>query len=151
MIANETNDTPNIMRKSLIDLTSTVRYKSLASACARLLATAMLAFGGSLFINECYPTETANAVEVKDFNIKDYIKSHLTSNTYKCLDTLATKESNWNFSAVNGSHYGFLQGHSVYLKTADPVAQVRWGIRYVKARYGSMCQALTHFNRKGWH
>jgi hypothetical protein len=158
MIANRTSDTPKIMRKTLMDLTSTVRYKSLASACARLLATAMLAFGGSLFINECYPTETANAVEVKDFNIKDYIKSHLTSNTYKCLDTLATKESNWNFSAVNGSHYGFLQGHSVYLKTADPEQQYDWSSRYIAVRYGvteydepDFCAALDHWKKYSWH
>ena len=146
------------MRKSSMDLTSAVRYKSLASACARLLATAMLAIGGVLFINESPVTETAEAVEVKDFNIKEYIQSHLTSNTYKCLDTLATKESNWNFKAVNGSHHGFLQGRSQWLATANEEQQYDWSSRYVAHRYGvteydepDFCAALDHWKAKGWH
>ena len=146
------------MRKRSMDLTGAVRYKSLASACARLLATAMLAIGGVLFINESHITETAEAVEVKDFNIKEYIQSHLTSNTYKCLDTLATKESNWNFKAVNGSHHGFLQGRSQWLATANEEQQYDWSSRYVAHRYGvteydepDFCAALDHWKAKGWH
>ena len=144
-----------------MDLTSLLRYKSLASACAQLLATAMLAVGGGLFINEWASTETANAVEVKEikpFDIKTYIKDHLTSNTYKCLDTLAIKESNWNFSAVNGSHHGFLQGRSDWLKTANELEQYDWSSRYVANRYGvteydepDFCAALDHWKAKGWH
>jgi hypothetical protein len=121
----------------------------------------MLAFGGVLFINELPLTETANAVEVKDikpFDIKEYIQSHLTSKTYKCLDTLAIKESNWNFNAVNGSHYGFLQGRSDWLKTANPEQQYDWSSRYVANRYGvteydepDFCSALDHWRRYSWH
>ena len=149
------------MRKTSMDLTSMLRYKSLASACAQLLATAMLAFGGSLFINEWPSSETANAVEVKDikpFDIKTYIKDHLTLDIYRCLDTLATKESNWNFSAKNGSHYGFLQGRSEWLATATPEQQYDWSSRYVAVRYGvteydepDFCAALDHWKQHSWH
>jgi hypothetical protein len=118
----------------------------------------MLAIGGVLFINESPVTETAEAVEIKDFNIKEYIQSHLTSNTYKCLDTLATKESNWNFKAVNGSHHGFLQGRSQWLATANEEQQYDWASRYVAHRYGvteydepDFCAALDHWKAKGWH
>lgn len=140
-----------------MDLTSMLRYKSLASACARLLATAMLAFGGVLFINESAPTQ-AEAKEIKPFDIKEYIQSHLTLVTYNCLDTLATKESNWNFSAVNGSHYGFMQGRSEWLKTADELEQYDWSSRYVAHRYGvteydepDFCAALDHWKKHSWH
>jgi hypothetical protein len=121
----------------------------------------MLAFGGVLFINEWGSTETAEAVEVKEIkpiDIKTYIKSHLTVNTYKCLDTLATKESNWNFNAKNGSHHGFLQGRSQWLATADPEEQYDWSSRYVINRYGvteydepDFCAALDHWKKHSWH
>lgn len=150
-------DTPKIMRKTRMDLTSMLRYKSLASACARLLATAMLAFGGVLFINESAPTQ-AEAKEIKPLTIKEYIQSHLTVNTYQCLDILATKESNWNFSAVNGSHYGFMQGRSEWLRTADELEQYDWSARYVAHRYGvteydepDFCAALDHWKKNSWH
>ena len=149
------------MRKSSMDLTRLLRYKSLASACAQLLATAMLAFGGSLFINEWGTAETAKAVEVidiKPIDIKTYIKNQLSSNTYDCLDTLATKESNWNFNAVNGSHHGFMQGRSTWLKTATPEQQYDWSSRYVAHRYGvteydepDFCAALNHWKVHSWH
>jgi hypothetical protein len=140
-----------------MDLTSMLRYKSLASACARLLATAMLAVGVSLFINESAPTQ-AEAKEIKPLTIKEYIQSHLTVNTYKCLDTLATKESNWNFKAKNGSHHGFLQGRSQWLATATPEEQYDWARRYVINRYGEteydepdFCAALDHWKKHSWH
>jgi hypothetical protein len=145
------------MRKTLMDLTSAVRYNSLASACGRLLATACLAVGAGLFIYESAPTE-AVAKEVKPFDIKEYIQSHLTLVTYQCLDTLATKESNWNFTAVNGSHYGFMQGRSEWLKTANPEQQYDWSSRYVAHRYGvteydepDFCAALDHWKKHSWH
>ena len=140
-----------------MDLTRLLRYKSLASACARLLATAMLALGGVLFINESAPIE-AQAKEIKPLTIKEYIQSQLTVNTYKCLDTLATKESNWNFKAKNGSHHGFLQGRSQWLATATEEEQYDWSSRYVINRYGvteydepDFCAALDHWKNKGWH
>ena len=146
------------MRKTLMDLTRTLRYKSLASACAQLLATAMLAFGILLFINQSPLTETAEAVEVKAFDIREYIKNHLTLHTYNCLDTLATHESNWDFTAVNGSHYGFMQGRSTWLKTATPEQQYDWSSRYVAHRYGvteydepDFCAALDHWKVHSWH
>jgi hypothetical protein len=146
------------MRKTLMDLTRTLRYKSLASACAQLLATAMLAFGILLFINESPITETAKAVEVKAFDIREYIKNHLSLSNYQCLDTLATKESNWNFKAVNGSHHGFMQGRSTWLKTATPEQQYDWSSRYVAHRYGvteydepDFCAALNHWKVHSWH
>ena len=146
------------MRKTLMDLTRTLRYKSLASACAQLLATAMLAFGILLFINESPITETAKAVEVKALDIRTYIKNHLTLSNYQCLDTLATKESNWNFKAVNGSHHGFMQGRSEWLATANPEQQYDWSSRYVAHRYGvteydepDFCAALNHWKVHSWH
>ena len=149
------------MRKLSMDLTSLLRYNSLASACGRLLATACLALGGAIFLIEYTPIETAKAVEVKEIKpltIKEYIQSHLTVNTYNCLDTLATKESNWNFSAVNGSHYGFMQGRSEWLKTADELQQYDWSAKYVAHRYGvteydepDFCAALDHWKKYSWH
>lgn len=145
------------MRKSSMDLTRVLRYNSLASACGRLLATACLAVGAGLFINESAPTE-ALAKDIKPFDIKEYIQSHLTSNTYQCLDTLAIKESNWDFKAKNGSHHGFLQGRSKWLATANPEQQYDWASRYVAHRYGvteydepDFCKALDHWKAKGWH
>jgi hypothetical protein len=88
---------------------------------------------------------------------KDYARSLLSKEEFRCLNKLYSKESAWNPKAVgnlNGTHrvYGIPQGKSEYLRTADPIAQVNWGLRYIKHRYsGSACNAWSHFKRKGWH
>ena len=72
-------------------------------------------------------------------------------NEFNCIDELYYKESRWNPKAKNGSHYGIPQGRSTYLKKVNGFKQVEWGIKYNLNRYGSMCKALDHHKRKGWH
>jgi hypothetical protein len=72
-------------------------------------------------------------------------------NEFYCLDTLYFHESRWNPKARNGSHHGIPQGRSQWLATVDGYKQVEWGIKYINNRYGSMCNALDHWKRKGWH
>jgi len=67
------------------------------------------------------------------------------------LDELYYRESRWNPLARNGSHYGIPQGRSKWLATVSGYKQVEWGIKYNNNRYGSMCNALDHWKRKGWH
>ena len=72
---------------------------------------------------------------------------------FYCLDTLYFHESRWNPKAVSpsGNHFGIPQGRSKWLSTVDGYKQVEWGIKYNNNRYGSMCNALDHWKRKGWH
>ena len=70
---------------------------------------------------------------------------------YKCIATLYGKESAWNPKATNGSHAGIPQGRSKWLVTATPIQQVEWGLRYIKHRYGTPCQALNHWKKYNWH
>ena len=125
-------------------------FRHSAKAATRL-ACAVVSVLGILLSGPAYayaPTHTLITVKQTP---KQYAKATLPIVQYKCALELYTRESNWRANAKNGSHYGIPQGRSIYLKTATPIAQVKWGIKYVNARYGSMCQALTHFNNKGWH
>jgi len=89
----------------------------------------------------------------KPMHYKQYafIQLNHSFTEFYCLDELYHKESRWNPKAKNGSHYGIPQGRSKYLSKVDGYRQVDWGIKYNLVRYGSMCKALDHFKRKGWH
>ena len=80
-----------------------------------------------------------------------FMKLDYSFTEFYCLDDLYTAESRWNPNAKNGSHYGIPQGRSKYLATVDGFKQIDWGIKYNRARYLTMCGALDHFKRKGWH
>lgn len=70
---------------------------------------------------------------------------------FTCLVTLYEKESNWRPTARNGSHHGIPQGRSQWLATVDGFKQVEWGLRYIKARYGTPCKALRFFEINNYH
>jgi hypothetical protein len=100
----------------------------------------------------CFLKDYSVAVN-KPTHYKQYafIQLNHSFTEFYCLDELYHRESRWNPKAKNGSHYGIPQGRSKYLATVDGYKQVEWGIKYNLNRYGSMCNALDHFKRKGWH
>jgi hypothetical protein len=125
-------------------------FRHFAQAATRI-ACAVVSVLGILFIS------AANAVAPIHDGIqiqqspKAYAKAVLPIHEYKCALELYTRESNWRPNAKNGSHYGIPQGRSIYLKTASPIEQVKWGIKYNNNRYGSSCAALNHFKKFNWH
>jgi hypothetical protein len=83
---------------------------------------------------------------------KDYAKAQLNPTEYKCIETLYTLESNWRERAYNPSGaYGIPQLKNKLIQHMSGVDQVRYGIKYIRHRYGSTCTALHHMYSKGWH
>ena len=70
---------------------------------------------------------------------------------FQCNKEIMRKESNYNPSAKNGSHYGLYQGRSQYLATATIDEQINWYIQYIRARYGDGCRALAHHVKHNWY
>jgi hypothetical protein len=81
----------------------------------------------------------------------------LTEVQEKCHNEITFRESSNNRYAVNGSHHGYYQGRSEYLKGKPDDVQFYWYWRYVSYRYGiteydepNYCKALHHLKTKGW-
>jgi hypothetical protein len=109
--------------------------------------------GLALFVAQINSLEIAESKSINKTNHYRqwaFIKLNNIDEFY-CLDKLYYHESRWNPSARNGSHHGIPQGRSEYLSKVNGYKQVEWGIKYINNRYGSMCKALDHFKRKGWH
>jgi len=79
---------------------------------------------------------------------------------FGCLDSLWTRESGWNPFADNpsSSAYGIpqaLPGSKMSSAGADwatnPVTQIRWGLGYIRDRYGSPCSAWGHSEAQGFY
>ncbi|NJP32695.1 lytic transglycosylase domain-containing protein [Micromonospora thermarum] len=79
---------------------------------------------------------------------------------FPCLDKLWTKESGWNHKARNPSSgaYGIPQAlpGSKMGSVADdwetnPATQIKWGLGYIKGRYGTPCGAWAHSQDVGWY
>ncbi|MEP9363845.1 lytic transglycosylase domain-containing protein [Nocardioides sp. CN2-186] len=83
-----------------------------------------------------------------------------SSDQFGCLDSLWTRESNWNPAASNASSGAFgipqsLPGSKMASAGADwatnPATQIKWGLGYIQDRYGSPCGAWSHSESYGWY
>ncbi|WSG15724.1 lytic transglycosylase domain-containing protein [Nonomuraea sp. NBC_01738] len=77
-----------------------------------------------------------------------------------CLEKLWMKESGWNERAMNrySGAYGIpqsLPGSKMASAGSDwqtnAATQIKWGLGYIKGRYGTPCGAWGHSQAKGWY
>ena len=89
-----------------------------------------------------------------------YARALVGAEQFPCLDRLWTRESNWRHTATNQASgaYGIpqaLPGSKMASAGPDwrsnPMTQVRWGVSYIKRRYGSPCAAWAHSEAVGWY
>jgi hypothetical protein len=93
----------------------------------------------------------AYGVDYRDA-LKLYAHSRIVDDSqYQCFYKLITKESNWRVDAKNGSHYGIGQMRNTKYRDLDGFTQVRWSIKYIKGRYGTICNAWAFFQLNGYH
>jgi hypothetical protein len=79
---------------------------------------------------------------------------------FSCLDSIYSQESGWNVHAANptSSAYGIpqaLPGSKMASAgpnwESDAATQIRWGLGYIKGRYGSPCSAWGFKEAHGWY
>ncbi|MDX2692398.1 transglycosylase SLT domain-containing protein [Streptomyces ipomoeae] len=77
---------------------------------------------------------------------------------FQCFSNIVDHESGWNHKAVNPSSgaYGLVQaypGSKMSSAGADwqtnPATQIKWGLNYMNARYGSPCGAWAFWQANG--
>jgi len=139
----------------LLDRFGTLTQQSLSKAHREPLRGVargvLVAIGISLLLP--YEAGSSNMSDIK-LTPKQYAYYSLNDiKQYKCIASLYGKESAWNYNAYNKSSgaVGIPQGKSVWLLTATPIEQVEWGLRYIKHRYSTPCNAWAHWKVHGWH
>ncbi len=84
----------------------------------------------------------------------------ISASEFGCLDNIWSQESGWNVHADNpsSSAYGIpqaLPGSKMSSAGSDwannPETQIRWGLGYIKSRYGSACAAWSFKQGAGWY
>ena len=132
-----------------ITLSLLERFRRSAQAATRL-ACAVVSVLGLLLSGTAYAYAPTKALI--QMSPKQYAKSQLSLSEYKCIERLYTYESNWREAAYNPSGaYGIPQLKNKLIQHMSGIDQVRYGIKYIRHRYGNACIALQHMNSKGWH
>ena len=126
------------------------RFRRLAQAASRIACAIVSVVGMLLLSSANAAAPIHNGIQIQQ-TPKQYAKANLPLHEYKCVNELYYYESRWNHKAKNGSHYGIPQGRSEWLKTANGIQQVKWGLKYNLHRYGSNCEALRFFKENNYH
>ena len=123
-------------------------------AASRIARSVAIVIGISLSI---VPSPISNGSIDPIQSVHQLADNLLTEKQEACHDLITFKESSNNRFAVNGSHHGYYQGRSEYLKGKPDDVQFYWYWRYVSNRYGiteydepNYCNALHHLKTRGW-
>jgi hypothetical protein len=104
------------------------------------------------------PTPVGDAQRIARAMLPDYGWSPSTQ--FGCLVNLWNKESGWNTHATNPSSgaYGIpqaLPGSKMATAGSDwqdsARTQIKWGLGYIRDRYGTPCAAWQHSEATGWY
>jgi len=82
-----------------------------------------------------------------------------STDQFGCLNNIWTRESGWRYNAENASGaYGIpqaLPGSKMASAgpnwQTDPTTQIKWGLGYIKGRYGTPCDAWAAWQVQGWY
>lgn len=114
------------------------------------------AAAGTLFAaapSQAATTEAGSPQQIAQKMISD-------SAQYECFSKIVDHESDWNVNATNASSgaYGLVQalpGDKMASAGSDwktnPATQIKWGVDYMKDRYGSPCGAWNFWQANGWY
>jgi hypothetical protein len=117
------------------------------SSLRRLVVWGVLClFIGSLSLQ----MQPAQATTIDHYKL--YAHSRIIEwNEFMCFKDIISKESRWNVNAKNGSHYGLGQMRSKWYRNLDGYRQIDASIKYINARYGSMCKAWRFHQQRNYY
>ena len=105
-------------------------------------------------------TEDLSSADPRDLAKALMPQYGISTSEFDCLDNIWSQESGWNIHAANptSSAYGIpqaLPGSKMSSAGPDwennPETQIRWGLGYIKGRYGSACAAWSYKQGAGWY
>ncbi|MET8948188.1 transglycosylase SLT domain-containing protein [Streptomyces sp. NPDC004542] len=79
---------------------------------------------------------------------------------YDAFNNIVKRESGWNVAATNSSSgaYGLVQALPASKMASagadwktNPATQIKWGLDYMKSRYGSPAAAWKFWQANGWY
>ena len=107
------------------------------------------------------PVVTGTKEDYQSYAYDLVLNQYLWSESdYQALVNLWERESNWNANAHNKSSgaHGIPQSLPASKMSSEGsdyytngYTQIRWGLKYIKERYGSPSAAWQHFQNKNWY
>ncbi|MGP3972024.1 transglycosylase SLT domain-containing protein [Streptomyces sp. 6N223] len=129
---------------------------------ARRLVAAGLLTATATTIGVTGLSGSASAADASDISHNRALARQMISDDeqFSCFRWIVNHESDWDHTATNPTSgaYGLVQAlPAKRMSTVDddwktnPATQIEWGLKYMKGRYGSPCEAKNFWEVNGWY
>jgi hypothetical protein len=104
---------------------------------------------GALCVLGTTPASAINTPkDINNYKLYAHFKL-IDAKEYRCLELLWTRESQWNPRADNPKSTAYGIPQMLRMKERDPYRQIDIGLRYIKHRYETACNAWVHHRKTG--
>jgi hypothetical protein len=95
--------------------------------------------------------EPVQAQTINTYKQYTFMQLNYNFKEFYCVSDLWYLESRWNYKAKNpkSSAYGIPQ--LLKLKSNDPYYQIDQGLKYIRHKHNTACNALAFHKKKGWY
>ncbi|WP_336245485.1 transglycosylase SLT domain-containing protein [Nonomuraea sp. SYSU D8015] len=125
-----------------------------------LVLTATLVTAGGAAAAQAQSSQTSTSSKNKSIAKALVAARGWNKAQFRCLEKLWHRESGWNHRAGNrfSGAYGIPQALPARKMASagsdwrtNPRTQIKWGLKYIKQRYGTPCRAWAHFQSHRWY
>jgi hypothetical protein len=104
-----------------------------------------------IIVSQLLALEPVQAQTINTYKQYAFMQLNYNFEEFYCVSDLWYKESRWNPAAKNkkSSAYGIPQ--LLNLKSKDPYYQIDQGLKYIKFKHQTACNALAFHKKKGWY
>jgi hypothetical protein len=104
-----------------------------------------------LSVGQMSTLEPVQAQTINTYKQYTFIQLNYNFKEFYCVSDLWYLESRWNYKAKNpkSSAYGIPQ--LLKLKSNDPYYQIDQGLKYIRHKHNTACNALAFHKKKGWY
>jgi hypothetical protein len=104
-----------------------------------------------MIVSQLLALEPVQAANINVYKQYTFMQLDYDFKEFYCVSDLWYLESRWNYKAKNpkSSAYGIPQ--LLNLKSKDPIYQIDQGLKYIKHRHQTACNALAFHKKKGWY
>ena len=107
--------------------------------------------GIPIIVSQLLALEPAQAANINIYKQYTFMQLNYDFKEFYCVNDLWYLESRWNYKAKNpkSSAYGIPQ--LLNLKSKDPFYQIDQGLKYIKHKHLTACNALAFHKKRGWY
>ena len=102
-------------------------------------------------IGQLVTLEPVQAQTINTYKQYTFIQLNYNFKEFYCVSDLWYLESRWNYKAKNPKSSAMGIPQLLNMKSKDPFYQIDQGLKYIKHRHQTACNALAFHKKKGWY